>query len=102
MYIIPSEISSETKIYKNIYLIDMIFILVSFVFTMLLSNIVNPKVVVGYYVFSILLTIFLIMRSTSNPGLRNYKAIYLMVIRSKRTYHSLDWNREREGECIEG
>ena len=95
MYIIPSEISSETKIYKNIYLIDMIFIFISFFLTVLLSSIVSSKVVIAYYVFSFALTLFLIMRSTSNPGLRNYKAIYLMVIRNKNTYHSLDWNTER-------
>lgn len=95
MYIIPSEISSETKIYRNIYFIDMIFILMSFFVTILLSNIVSQKVVIAYYVCSIILTIFLIMKSTSNPGIRNYKAIYLMLIRNKNTYHALDWNTER-------
>ncbi len=95
MYIIPSEISSEYKIFKNIYLIDLIFIVTSFFLTMSFSNAVNQKVIVPYYIFSTILTVFLIMKSVSNPGIRNYKAIYLMLIRYRKTYHSLDWNVER-------
>ncbi|CEK32642.1 hypothetical protein JGS6364_PCS1200331 (plasmid) [[Clostridium] sordellii] len=97
MYIIPSEINSETKIFKNVYLIDMLFMLVAFVLTMSFSSIVNPKVVVPYYICSFVLTIFLVLKSQTNPGLRNYKAIYLMIIRCRWTYQSLDWNTEREG-----
>ena len=97
MYIIPSEINSETKIFKNVYLIDMLFMLVAFVLTMSFSSIVNPKVVVPYYICSFVLTIFLVLKSQTNPGLRNYKSIYLMIIRCRGTYQSLDWNKEREG-----
>ena len=97
MYIIPSEINSETKIFKNVYLIDMLFMLVAFVLTMSFSSIVNPKVVVPYYICSFVLTIFLVLKSQTNPGLRNYKSIYLMIIRCGGTYQSLDWNTEREG-----
>lgn len=96
MYIIPSEISSEHKIFKNVYLVDLIFMVTSFFITMTLSNAVNPKVIIPFYVFSFVLTLFLIMKSVSNPGVRNYKAIYLMLIRDRKTYHSLDWNIERE------
>lgn len=96
MYIIPSEINSETKIFKNVYLIDMLFMLVAFVLTMSFSSIVNPKVIVPYYICSFVLTIFLVLKSQTNPGLRNYKAIYLMIIRCRGTYQSLDWNTERE------
>ena len=95
MYIIPAEISSEYKIFKNVYLVDLIFIVTSFFFTMSFSNAVNPKMIVPYYIFSAILTVFLIMKSVSNPGIRNCKAIYLMLIRDRKIYHSLDWNVER-------
>ncbi len=96
MYIIPSEINTETKLTKNIYIIDMIFIVVSFFLTITFSAAVNPKVVIFYYVFSGILTLFLIMKSVSNPGMRNYKAIYLFLVRNRKVYQSLDWNTERE------
>lgn len=95
MYNIPSEINSETKIFKNIYLIDMIILLVSLLLTIVFSNIVSSKVVMIYYVFSIGLTVFFISKSSTNPGIRNYKAIYLMMIRNRKVYKSIDWNTER-------
>ena len=94
MYNIPKEINSETKVFRSVYLFDLFFIIVSLIFTTTTAQLVNPKFSAVYYVFSIVVTFFLLSKSQTNPGIRNYKAIYIMFKRTRKTYKSLDWNFE--------
>ncbi|MCR1821879.1 DUF5592 family protein [Terrisporobacter muris] len=94
MYSIPKEINSETKVFRSIYLFDLFFIIVSLIFTTTTAQLVSPKLSAMYYIFSIIVTFFLLSKSKSNPGIRNYRAIYIMIRRTRKTYKSLDWNFE--------
>ena len=98
MYSIPKEINSETKVFRSVYLLDLFFIIVSLIFTTMTAQLVNPKLSALYYIFSIVVTFFLLSKSKTNPGIRNYRAIYIMLRRTRKTYKSLDWNFEPEGE----
>lgn len=98
MYSIPKEINSETKVFRSVYLLDLFFIIVSLIFTTMTAQLVNPKLSALYYMFSIVVTFFLLSKSKTNPGIRNYRAIYIMLRRTRKTYKSLDWNFELEGE----
>lgn len=94
MYKIPKEINSETKVLRSIYLFDLFFIIVALVFTISTSQIINPKLSMIYYIFSIIVTFFLLSKSRTNPGIRNYRAMYMMLRRNRKTYKSIDWNFE--------
>ena len=98
MYNIPKEINSETKVLRSIYLFDLFFIIVSLVFTMSTAQIINPKLSMMYYIFSVIVTFFLLSKSKTNPGIRNYRAIYMMLRRTRKTYNVLDWNFEEVKE----
>ncbi|HBF5866244.1 hypothetical protein KGF43_15555 [Clostridioides sp. ZZV14-6044] len=92
MYNIPNEISSETKIFKSIYVIDLSIILLAMFFAWLTSSIVYPTLILAYYIYTLVVAIFLVARSPINPGMRNFMSIYLLITRDRKTYHSIDWN----------
>lgn len=94
MYNIPKEINSETKVLKSIYLFDLFCIIISLIFTMSTVQVINPKLSVLYYIFSFIVTLFLISKSKTNPGIRNFRALYIMLRRVRKTYKSIDWNFE--------
>lgn len=96
MYNIPKEINSETKVFRSVYLFDLFFIILSLIFTTMTAQLVSPKLSASYYVFSIFITFFLLSKSKTNPGIRNYRAIYLMFRRNRNTYRALDFNFEEE------
>ena len=89
MYIIPKEINSETKIFKCIYLQDLFFILAMLFFTITSSAVVTAKIVWLYYIFAVSITLFLIQKSKHNPEMRNYKSVYLMIIRKRKAYRKI-------------
>ncbi len=96
MYNIPKEINSETKVFRSVYLFDLFFIILSLIFTTTTAQLVSPKLSAVYYIFSIFVTFFLLSKSKTNPGIRNYRAIYIMLRRTRKTCKSLDWNFEEK------
>ncbi|HBF9262933.1 TPA: hypothetical protein OUL50_001974 [Clostridioides difficile] len=92
MYNIPNEISSETKIFKSIYVTDLLIILLALFFAWLTSSIVYPTLILAYYIYTLVVAIFLVAKSPINPGMRNFMSIYLLITRDRKTYHSIDWD----------
>ncbi|HBH4034415.1 TPA: hypothetical protein KSL09_003240 [Clostridioides difficile] len=92
MYNIPNEISSETKIFKSIYVTDLLIIMLALFFAWLTSSIVYPTLILAYYIYTLVVAIFLVAKSPINPGMRNFMSIYLLITRDRKTYHSIDWD----------
>ncbi|EGT3815279.1 TPA: DUF5592 family protein [Clostridioides difficile] len=92
MYNIPNEISSETKIFKSIYVTDLLIILLALFFAWITSSIVYPTLILAYYIYTLVVAIFLVAKSPINPGMRNFMSIYLLITRDRKTYHSIDWD----------
>ncbi|EGT3953440.1 TPA: hypothetical protein KRD64_002250 [Clostridioides difficile] len=92
MYNIPNEISSETKIFKSIYVTDLLIILLALFFAWITSSIVYPTLILTYYIYTLVVAIFLVAKSPINPGMRNFMSIYLLITRDRKTYHSIDWD----------
>lgn len=86
-YNIPKEISSEMKFTKSLYLFDIICVLSAMVFAYITSPLVYAKLVFLYYIFIALSAIFLVSKSLSNPGKRNFQSIYYVIKRNKCTYY---------------
>ncbi|MBY2457026.1 DUF5592 family protein [Clostridioides difficile] len=92
MYNIPNEISSETKVFKSIYIIDFLIIMLALFFAWLTSSIVYPTLIIAYFIYTLVVAIFLVAKSPINPGMRNFMSIYLLITRDRKTYHSIDWD----------
>ncbi|HBG2405080.1 hypothetical protein IR152_15805 [Clostridioides sp. ES-S-0108-01] len=92
MYNIPNEISSETKVFKSIYIIDFLIIMLALFFAWLTSSIVYPTLIIAYFIYTSVVAIFLVAKSPINPGMRNFMSIYLLITRDRKTYHSIDWD----------
>lgn len=87
---IPEEISSEVKIFKSIYLFDLIVALLSLGFASITSSVIYPALTIPYYIFVLASTLFFLAKSSSNPGMRNYKTIYLLITKDNNTYYKVD------------
>ncbi|MCI0936781.1 DUF5592 family protein [Clostridioides difficile] len=87
MYYIPEEIRSETKIFKSLYLSDLIFLAVILLLAWIMRSLVYSPLVIPYYIFTTVSTLFLLAKSSDNPGSRNYKTIYFLLTKSRHIYH---------------
>ncbi|MBD8045860.1 DUF5592 family protein [Clostridium faecium] len=85
-YTIHKEIASEMKFTKSIYLFDLASIIISLALAWLLSPLVYNKLLLLYYGYVILSIIFLVGKSKSNPGKRNFQSIYLALTRNRTIY----------------
>ncbi|MCC0732148.1 MULTISPECIES: DUF5592 family protein [unclassified Clostridioides] len=87
MYYIPEEIRSETKIFRSLYISDLAFLVVTLLLAWVMSSIVYPPLVIPYYIFTGVSALFLLAKSSDNPGSRNYKTIYFLLTKSRHVYH---------------
>ncbi|HBH3700959.1 TPA: hypothetical protein KSK42_003200 [Clostridioides difficile] len=99
MYYIPEEIRSETKIFKSLYLSDLAFLAATLLLARILSSIVYSPLVIPYYIFTTVSTLFLLAKSSDNPGSRNYKTIYFLLTKSRHVYH-IENNAETKIQLI--
>lgn len=86
MYNIPKEISSETKLSNRFYFFDLAMTLLALVISFSLKGLVYPPLLVPFYIFVSLSTIYLVNKSNINPKKRIYQSVYLAIMRDKTTY----------------
>lgn len=89
-YEIPKEIKSKPKI-LGMEMKELSILLVGFLllFTVLLDN-VHRVFVVPYLVLSVLSLLWVVLPSRMNPGMKNYKSLYLFQKHNRLQYHPLD------------
>ena len=93
-YRIPSEISTELKINKMLYLFDLIFIIGLIVFRMIALPFVHQSLTIPFTIFLIVFGLFMIIRPTTNPQKRMFHAILYSVVRKKDSYSAIDYEGE--------
>lgn len=93
-FIVPREFSTEISLTKKLYVLDIIILLVAGLITYSLDFLVVPVLTPFYYVFSFIMWTFLVIKSSSNKGKRNYEAIYYAIMRNPCTYHRIDENEK--------
>lgn len=86
-YIVAKEVKSETKVYKNLYLFDLFFVVIYFAVSMVMGNAVHEKVRFAFYVYSVFCALFLTAKSRTNRKRRNYESIILFLRRDKEIYY---------------
>lgn len=86
IYTLPKEINSETKISKNLFLFDLIFIGIFMMLSWMFSSCVYSAIRPLYYIVCFLVALYLRTKSNLNPGKRIISSIYLMIIKDRKTY----------------
>lgn len=91
MFKIPTEIASENKLWRSIYIKDFIALVGTLFFAWITSSSIYQPLVIPYYIFLTTICLILISKSTTNPGKRVYQAIVILFIKNNYTYHSIDF-----------
>lgn len=100
-YIVAKEIKSETKVYKNLYLFDLFFVIIYFAVSFVLGEAVHEKLRMAFYIFSIFWALFLTAKSRTNRRRRNFESIILFLRRDKEIYYPI-LNRSKATKKKEG
>ncbi|RKD26498.1 hypothetical protein BEP19_16810 [Ammoniphilus oxalaticus] len=90
-YRIPSEISTELKINKALYLFDLLFIIGLIVFRMIVLPFIHSSFTWYFTIFLVIFGGFMLIRPSGNPQKRMYHAIYYAMIRRKDAYSAIDY-----------
>lgn len=80
-----SEFKTEKKMWI-IYVQDFFFILAFIVFGMIFQSSVHSKLEFWFIIYNILVGIVLSLKSRTNPGKRNYEAIFIMLSKDREIY----------------
>lgn len=92
-YRIPTEVSSELKISKSIYLFDLMLIVFIILFRSLTIGYVHSDFTLWYTIFLLAFGVFMIIRPKTNPKKRMYQAMYYAIVRRKNTYSAIDYSK---------
>lgn len=90
-YEIPKEIKSPIKLIFSLYAKDLAIFGVGALFLLNIgSEFVHNWFTIPYYIVGFGALLFVVMNSSTNPGKKNYVALYFLIKRNKTTYHSID------------
>ncbi|MBM0067959.1 DUF5592 family protein [Alkalicoccobacillus gibsonii] len=95
-YIIPNDIKTEIKMYKEIYMFDFWMVVGTVVISWALGRLIEPGFKIPFYLFMVVVIVTLLCRPRSNPKKRMYQAMTYALNRSRQTYQSIDEPRNRE------
>ena len=95
-YVIPNDIKTELKMYKEIYMFDFWMTLGTLGASWGLARFIEPGFKLPFYLFMVVVIITLLCRPRSNPKKRMYQAMSFALNRSRQTYQSVDEPRKRE------
>ncbi len=88
-YIVPQELRSETKLWKWVYLKDLIFVVAFVLILNMMSVFIAEELHTVYFIYNILVAVSLTIRTPSNPQKRLYHSIYYALIKDKGVYKPL-------------
>lgn len=97
-FVIPQELKSPTKMAKWLYVSDVIFIMVYFLIFLVLNIFVDERLHVAYYIFNLIISLSLVIKSPYNPPKRFYHSIFYFLIRDRNVYHPISIPKK----CLNG
>ena len=92
-YKIPTEVQSELKISKSIYLVDLFFLMGLVLFRFVTLQFVHSSLTMIYTLFLIGFGLFMVIRPRTNPQKRMYQAMYYALGRKKDSYIATDYDK---------
>jgi len=88
-YTVIKELHASTRVSKNFYIFDFMFVLVYLGCSLIPRGVVVPELQILYFIFNGLVAIKLVSRPRSNPGKHFYQALLLWYKRDTSSYNSL-------------
>ena len=102
MYTIPRNLKEEVKIFDKpfaLYIKDIATAGVTVGFFWTMSSFVHSWLIVPYWIFAVLSTIYLVLPAGKvNPKKRRWQSLYYTLICDKSVYRSLDPISVKRGE----
>lgn len=86
IYTLPKQITSETKITKNLFLFDMLFIGFIMILAWFFNGLVYDEIKIIYYISCFVIALVLRTKSKLNPKKRIFNSIYLFLIKDRKVY----------------
>lgn len=95
-YKIPTEVSTELRINKFIYLTDLLLLFGLFTLRMLTIDYIHSDYRWYFTIFLVIVGIILVIRPFSNPKKRMLEALLYALARNKNTFSAIDYNQEKK------
>lgn len=95
-YKIPTEVSTELRINKFMYLTDLLLLFGLFTLRMLTIDYIHSDFRLLFTGFLIIVGVILVIRPFSNPKKRMLEALLYALARKKDTFCAIDYNKEKE------
>lgn len=98
-YIVIKELHASTRVSKNFYIFDFMFVLAYLGCSLILRSAVVPELQIFYFIFNGVVAIKLVSRTRTNPGKHFYQALLLWYKRDTQSYNSIkniSKNKRRE------
>lgn len=100
-HIVPREIESDMRFIKFLSLRDLIIIVCLVMVSNNFIGMVHPKLQLFYFLFTILAGLFLVMPAyKDNAGKKNVEVMFLILLKKRFIYYSIDDPIEKELEGI--
>lgn len=90
MYLIPVTLKYETKIFKRLYMKDLIYIGIIIAIAFFLKNSVHAYLQIPYWLFMIALSFYFVTKPKDNPNKRKVNALLMFIMRDNNIYYSID------------
>ncbi|MFS0788844.1 DUF5592 family protein [Shouchella sp. 1P09AA] len=90
-YRIPKSITTEMRMYKHVYLTDLVFLIGLILFGWLMNSFVHDSRMWLFYGFLLFIGGVFLIRPNTNPKKRVYEALLIAIKRKKDTYVAIDY-----------
>jgi hypothetical protein len=100
-YVIPNELKSETELFKNFAVTDLLFIAAWYVVTDPVKTFVDSRISILWTVFNVGVAFVLTRKSVTNKSKRIYEQWLIYFLRDKNAYHMLDVIEDTGNEADE-
>lgn len=95
-YTVVKELKAPIKIFRNLFLFDVAFVLGFMMIAYLLKIFVQPIIQPTYFIFSVVMALILTSKPPKNPQKRVFNVIYYWIIKDRYTYHAISIAKEKE------
>lgn len=90
-----TELKSEQKFFKNIYVKDFLIIVLFFMFGLIFRNMIHPMLSYWFLAYNVLVGIIITRKAVfTNPKKRLYEAAYIYLIKDKSVYKPIILERK--------
>jgi len=89
-YLIPRTLKLETKIFKKLYVRDLVYIGLVLALAYFCKGMVHVYLLIPYWLFAFLTAFYMVVHPKCNPQKRKWQALAMFIFRDNKTYYSIN------------